>query len=187
MNIGVDLDGVLGDQVPHILGLLNQKYGLKLKKSDIRMWNQPIPNTNTDIEREIERALLDTNYVLAMPVIRGAVKFLRLLSSDGHFIMVVTSRPPEADEATLKWLRKKRLIFHEFRNMQGLGKERLPVDILIDDRLENIRAFAIRNNLAILFSQPWNQDRKSLSGLIEQGRVICANGWSDVIRILRLS
>ena len=185
MNIGVDLDGVLGDQVPHILGLLNQKYGLKLKKSDIRMWNQPIPNTNTDIDREIEHALLDTNYVLTMPVIRGAVKFLRLLSSE-HFIMVVTSRPPAADQPTLKWLQKKRLIFHEFRNMQGLGKERLPVDILIDDRLENISAFAIKNNVAILFSQPWNQDHKSLSELIEQGRVICANGWSDVIRILRL-
>ena len=68
--IGVDIDGVLGDQVTPILREINKKYQTNYTKEDIIEWDYPIEDT--DIETEINNALKDKEYILNMPVIDGA-------------------------------------------------------------------------------------------------------------------
>ena len=181
MRIGVDIDGVLGDQVPPILKRVNVKYGTDVAKSDIRLWDQPI--ADTDIKTEIEEALRDSLYVATMPLMVGAREALAKLCKS-HHIVVATSRPIEASQATERWLRENRLCYHEFVNSRDIAKSSLAIEVLIDDNLDNIREFALQGRLAILFSQPWNQQRSDISKLIAAGRILCANNWSHVLRLI---
>lgn len=163
MRIGVDIDGVLGEQVPHVLRRVNARYGLALRKRDIRRWDEPVGPS--DIEREIEAALLDETYVLTMPLVRGAREALAALAAT-HSIALVTTRPEQMDSATLAWAQRKGLAFHGLENARSRGKHDVDVDVLIDDRLQNVAEFAERGRVAILFSQPWNQDREDIQHLM---------------------
>jgi len=179
MRIGVDIDGVIGDQVPHLLRRVKQKCNIEMKKSDIKLWDQPMGHTN--FEKEMEEAVLDRTFVLTMPLIRGSREGLERIASYNR-VIIVTSRPPEADEDTIEWLNRKRLGFDEFINTHREGKLRAPIDVLIDDRLENVRDFALTKRLAIMLSQPWNKDRRIIADLIKQGAVVCAANWKDVVQ-----
>jgi len=64
--------------------------------------------------------------------------------------------------------------------MRHAGKGELPVDILVDDRIENVKDFALTNRVAILFSQPWNRNHITIAKLLSHGKVICASGWTEV-------
>jgi 5'(3')-deoxyribonucleotidase len=50
--IGIDIDGVLGEQVPHVLDRLHRRgVGIGISKDKITSWNFPIDNTS--ISKEI--------------------------------------------------------------------------------------------------------------------------------------
>ena len=178
----MDVDGVLGDQVPHILSKLNAKYSIKLSKEDITDWEYPIMDTKIDVE--IEKALLDPRYVLKMPVIEGA-KEGTLYLWQNHFVMIATSRPKEAENATLKWL-SSNFKFHEYCNTRGKSKKSLRADILIDDNIQNIKEFSSSGGIGLLFSQPWNENRSSIKDLVDRGKVYCCDGWTNVLSIVKL-
>ncbi len=182
MKIAVDVDGVLAEQVPHLLKRMREQYCIELRKKDIRLWNQPIGHT--DFTTEIERALLDADFVLSMPAIRGARAALDELATQ-HHVVITTGRPVEASDNTLEWLRRKRLRFHEFVNTREQGKPSLAVDVLIDDHLDSAEGFALTNRLAILLSQPWNCDRASIEPLVRRRAIICAKNWSEVLGIIQ--
>jgi len=52
-TIVVDVDGVLADQVTPVLENINEKFGSNYKKSDIVLWDQPLPIANTNIKIEV--------------------------------------------------------------------------------------------------------------------------------------
>lgn len=178
----MDVDGVLGDQVSPILSKLNAKYGIKLSKEDITDWEYPIEDTKIDVE--IEKALLDEEYVLEMPLIAGAKEVMSYLQQN-HFVMIATSRPKETEKATLKWL-SSNFKFHKYLNTHGKGKKSLKADILIDDNIENIEGFSKDHGIGLLFSQPWNKNRSSIIDLINRGKVYYCDGWTNVLNILKL-
>lgn len=181
MRIAVDVDGVLADQVPHLSQWVKGKYGISIKKSDVKLWDQPIGDT--DFLQEIEEALLDANFVLSMPVVRGARQALEEMGSL-HCVIVATSRPIEANEATVEWLKRKALRFHKFVNTRREGKSTLAADVLIDDHLENVKDFALTKRVAILLSQPWNSNHDSIQGLVRRGAIVCARNWNKVVEII---
>lgn len=181
MRIGVDIDGVLGEQVPHVLRRVNAKYGLSRRKRDISRWDEPVGPS--DIEREIEAALQDNSYVLTMPLVRGARQALATLAA-AHWIALVTSRPEDTDTLTFAWAKRKGLTFHSLQNASSRGKHNVDVNILIDDRLENVKDFAERDKVAILFSQPWNQHRSHIHHLINGKKILAAKGWRHVVEIV---
>ncbi|MFQ5924671.1 MAG: hypothetical protein ACE5IE_01565 [Dehalococcoidia bacterium] len=181
MKIGVDVDGVIGNQVPHLLRRVRHKYGIKMKKSDIKLWDQPMGHTN--FEKEMEEAVLDRTFVLTMPLIRGAREGLERIASHNR-VIIVTSRPPEADEDTIEWLNTKRLGFDEFINTHREGKLRAPIDVLVDDRLENVRDFALSGRMAVMLSQPWNSNHALIVDLLKQGAVINAPNWKGIVHAI---
>jgi 5'(3')-deoxyribonucleotidase len=181
LRIAVDIDGVLADQVSPILEKLNPKYNLQLTKDNITEWDTKIGNT--DIKIEIEKALLDRKYVLSLPLIEGAEKGMGYLYQN-HHVTVATSRPKETEDATREWV-EKYFKYHHFCNTRGKTKDCVQSDVLIDDYIPNIEDFAKRKGISLLFSQPWNQDRKSLEKLIQDCKVICCDNWDDVINIVK--
>ena len=181
MRIGVDIDGVLADQVGEVLKLVNKAQGTSLRRADIDEWDKIIGTTR--IDEEIERALEDDSYVLRMACIPGARKGMQALSR-AHNMVIVTSRPPKSLAASMLWLKQKDIPFDEFCGTQPLGKAGVLVDVLVDYRIENVEEFANAGRKAILLSQPWNQERSKLQPLLQSGAVAVAEKWSGVVNIV---
>jgi hypothetical protein len=77
-SLGVDLDGVLANQVVGVLPRIEANYGVVLRYEDVVHWRLPISGTgsSTDIAAEIVAAQSDREYVLSMPVHDGAQEIL---------------------------------------------------------------------------------------------------------------
>lgn len=101
-RIGVDIDGVLADQVGQVLPLINEQFNLSLDREDVADWRLPLP-TGSDIAVEIEKALKNSDCVLGMSRLPGARQFLNRIYPK-HEIVIITARPPEALGWTRVWL-----------------------------------------------------------------------------------
>ena len=89
------------------------------------------------------------------------------------------------DSATLAWAKRKGLAFHRLENARSRGKRDVDVNVLIDDRLQNVAEFAERSRVAILFSQSWNQDRTDIQYLMNGKKILPAKGWRHVVELVR--
>lgn len=181
--VGVDVDGVLGEQVPPVLQRMSRKgNGVNLTKESITEWNFPIDDT--DISKEIEEALLDPIFVREMPVVQGSTSAMEQLYKEYH-VVIATSRPMETEQETKSWL-KKNFKFHEFVNTREVGKNIHGLSVLIDDNLENVRAFASSGGYALLFSQPWNRkiENEDFENFVRTRKIVRCKDWNAVSKSL---
>ncbi len=181
MKVAIDVDGVLANQVPPVLRLLNRKYGLNVRKRNIRRWDEPI--ADTDIKVEIEGNLLNPNFLNNMRLINGAKDAANQISKK-HYIVIATNRDPKVVIQTQNWLNRKGIPFNEFISTKIEGKGAVDADVLIDDYPGNIVEFQAKNRYAILFDQPWNREFDIEKEVPESKKVYRAHGWKEVLRFL---
>lgn len=179
-KIGVDVDGVLADHVPHLLNYLNEDRckESRLQREDISHWNISI--CGRDFKSLFEDYLKNKDFILEMPVIEGAVKGVRKLSSN-YMISIVTNRPAYSAEATYRWLRKNRIEFHSLLVGRDIDRLYMGIDILIDDNPYAAIEFASKKGLSILYSQPWNM---TMPRVIKSRNIIRCNTWDEIIDVL---
>jgi 5'(3')-deoxyribonucleotidase len=157
LKIGVDIDGVLANQITGLLPAINAKYKLDIKYGDIKDWRQPISETSID-KLIINAQANDIRYVLGMPTTRNAKRmFRKLMSIRGDTISVVTARSENCREITEQWLLNNGLVPDDYISSSEARKGEHGLDILIDDYTGNIKQFLEKQNtFAILYKQPWN-------------------------------
>lgn len=185
ITIAVDVDGVLAEQVIPVLQRIREKYGISLSKEQITEWDYPIGDT--DIKTEIELAEMEEDFVKSMLPIEGCREALNQLVRS-FLVVVATSRPPVTDNWTREWLNANGIKYHRLINTHLEGKSLPEVQILIDDYEGNIQEFVTSGSdsrQAILFSQPWNTNHRSLTPFIAAKQVYIATGWSKVIDLIR--
>ena len=159
--IGIDVDGVLADQITGVLPRIAKRYGVVLTYDDITDWCLPIKDS--DIKREILRAQEDRMYVIDMPVHEGARRLLKFIG-ELHRVVVITARKGNAAIPwTTEWLKKKRLGYDEVVATSEARKSTHRTDMLIDDFVGNIEDYLkSTKGVAVLIDQPWNRDRRTL-------------------------
>jgi uncharacterized HAD superfamily protein len=181
LAIGIDLDGVLANQVVGVLSRIQAQYGIVLRYEDITHWRLPIeaPDVATDIASEIVAAQTDRDYVLSMPVHPGAHEMLEVLRHDFR-IIVLTARAGEALEWSAEWLRINSLHFDSIAGSEEAKKSLHGVDALVDDYLGNVEEFLANTaGPAVLVDQPWNRlERRALEGFGE--RVVAVSTLAEV-------
>jgi uncharacterized HAD superfamily protein len=135
-SLGVDLDGVLANQVVGILPRIEASYGVVLTYEDVIDWRLPISGvgSSTDIAAEIVAAQTDREYVLTMPVHHGAQQMLEELGR-AFRIVVLTARSGDALEWSVEWLRLNHLPFDDLAGSEEAKKSLHGVDALVDDYL----------------------------------------------------
>jgi len=170
VRILVDVDGVLADHVAPALAIVNREQRMAFTRADVKEWAQQLGDT--DIATEIKRVLADPDAVMGMPVIEGALEALNMLA-EKHTIIIATSRPFGTSASTRNWLWVNRIPHSCF--VCTNDKAALEGDLLIDDHLPFVAAFAATGRPAVLFTQPWNEDMPC---------VCRARGWQDVVRIV---
>lgn len=182
LRVGIDVDGVLGNQITGVLPRIEREYGIPLTYSDITEWHYSFGPS--DITREILKAQKDRHYLLDMPVHPGARQMLAALYPN-HPIDMTTARPAEIRDATESWLHRKRLYYDDLHTTEEAKKSGSGVDILVDDRAENLVEYLQNSNgHGILVRQPWNQDGEELLPWLEEGRASTVDTLSEIPAIV---
>jgi 5'(3')-deoxyribonucleotidase len=181
--VGVDLDGVLANQVVGVLPRVEAEYGIALTYEEIVHWRLPIEgrDATTDIATEIVAAQTDREYVLSMPVHAGARDMLEELRRKFR-VVVLTARSGMALDWSVEWLRRNDLPFDELAGSAESEKSLHGSDALVDDYLGNIEEF-LKNTSgpAVLVDQPWNRgERDTLAEYVTSGRLAVVNELVDV-------
>jgi uncharacterized HAD superfamily protein len=184
--LGVDVDGVLADQVPTALRRL-RKQGMarSLTLNDIRSLNQHIRKGLTLAQFIEAQESKDRTFVEETETVPGSRQSLGELYKQYH-IVIASSRPNDARENTEKWLKSQHYMYHEYFNTRQTGKTGIGLDFLIDDNLEYVRQFARQGKTAILFDRTWNRRRDvEVRQLIASGRIKVFKAWKDISKFLR--
>lgn len=184
IRIAVDVDGVIAEQVPPVLERVRSQYGVRMTKRDIRAWDQPIPGTKSNIKLEIERALLDPEYVRSMRPVRGAAAALHRLHELGLGIVIVTHRPRESDAPTRQWMQEYGIAHDAYVNSSQGSKASVEADVLVDDYPNNVEEFVRQGRKAILFRQPWNAGFAQTAAS-RGSNLWVARSWSEVEAALK--
>jgi len=184
-TVGIDIDGVLADQITGVLERARLKYGLVLRASDITAWDCKLDDEH-DIKTEIEEALGHKDYILSMPVRPGAASLINGVAGR-HRVLIVTARPESTNELTKHWLTWHGLnsydcLLHVFPGKKSLAE----LDYLVDDYPSNIADFLAKGDgRAILVSQPWNHDLLGLDEWLETDRLVVAEDLTEALRALK--
>lgn len=187
-SVGIDLDGVLANQVVGVLPRIEATYGVVLTYDDVVHWRLPIEGAgaSTDIAAEIVAAQTTRDYVLAMPVHAGARQMLEALARDFRLV-VLTARSGDALEWSIEWLHANDLPFDQLAGSTEAKKSLHGVDALVDDYTGNVAEFlGNASGPAVLVDQPWNRDdRSSLSEYVLAQRLAVVTKLADVPAALR--
>jgi 5'(3')-deoxyribonucleotidase len=168
--VGVDLDGVLGDQVVDVLPRIQRRLGIDLAWEEVTEFRLPLGKS--DLAQEILLAQQDQEYLLNMPVHHGAVELIKSLRQ--HYnVVLITARPDVSRSLTEHWLSEHGLSFDRVISATEAHKSLHGTDVLIDDYTSNIEEFLERTNgLGILVDRPWNRrDRVNLSPWCDTDRL----------------
>jgi 5'(3')-deoxyribonucleotidase len=183
LTVGIDIDGVLGNQIAGVLPRVKRRLGLDLQYDDITDWRLPL-GTETDIAQEIIGAMEDPNYILSMPVHPGAREFLNMLYRRNRVILV-TARPLAARDWTREWLEGEGLQFDELATATEMKKSFNATDILVDDYPGNVVEYLTNTpGVAILLDQPWNRDRAQLDPWVQKGRLFVVKSLGEAEPII---
>ena len=167
--VGVDVDGVLANQIEGVLPWLNAQQGVLLEYKDVTAWDLPVGST--DIKAAIVTSLEDEEYVLNMPVHANAAEAMRRMAT-ANVVNVVTARGPQAAGWTQKWLERNGIVHDGLATFGDMEKSKHGADVLIDDYVGNCLEFLVntKSGYAILVDQPWNRDRSPLERFAAERR-----------------
>jgi 5'(3')-deoxyribonucleotidase len=179
LTVGIDLDGVLGDQIADVLPRIKQRLGIELAPDEITEFRLPLGTTN--LSEEIVEAQHDANYLLTMPAHPGGVELVNALRTR-HRVLLITARPAALRSVTAQWLQIQGLVFDGVVNALEEQKSVYGADVLIDDYTRNIREFLEKSSgLGVLVDRPWNrQDRKELAPWRRTGRLAIASSLDSI-------
>jgi 5'(3')-deoxyribonucleotidase len=183
VTVGIDLDGVLADQIADVLPRIRRRLGIDLSYDAITEFRLRLGPT--DLAHEIKRAQTDPSYLLNMPVHEGAGGLLDELARH-HRIIIITARPTASRHLTERWLSAHGFRCDALINAEEAKKSIYGADVLIDDYTENIRDFTAQSNgLGILVDRPWNRrDRAALHGAFSEERAKVAETLARVPKLV---
>lgn len=86
----------------------------------------------------------------------GAIEALQQLKADGHSLHIITHRwRPHAQTSTIGWLAVNEVPYDTLTFAENKGG--YPVDLCIEDNIDNARAIEACGITCVLMSRPWNE------------------------------
>jgi 5'(3')-deoxyribonucleotidase len=179
--IGFDLDAIIIDLIRPWLNWYNTEHGDCITVDDIKQYKieRFAKKTNTEgIFKFFDEA---ENYA-ACPVLPGAAEGLKQLEEQGHDIIITTATSGQTPH--LKWhlVKKAAPWLHPDNVMAGARKERLWLDVFVDDAPKNIVKYRNtwpKSQIATI-SYPYNQDCRSLVNCFAEDHNNTSQAWNQI-------
>lgn len=168
MRIGIDIDDVLADSLPHYLRAFNRRFGLELDLADAA-WriSDRLPQIPRQEADDFFSELIDAGFFSTRPLLPGAKHAVERLDQAGHRLFIITGRAPQDELITRNWLSQVGLlsrfeaVVHKAREPVGHHKSgvalQLRLDLFIEDELAVATAVAETAIPVLLFDRPWNR------------------------------
>ena len=161
MRIGVDLDGVCYNFTNSLRKFLVEHKGVDARTlPETTCWDFFSVDWGLTLEEYLTYAAegVDAEVVfLDGPAHTGCKSVLDTLHEDGHTIHIVTHRffGQKSVSNTEKWLRREKIPFDTLTFAKD--KTVVPVDIFIEDNVENAVALRDAGTECWIIDRPWNQ------------------------------
>lgn len=168
MKIGIDLDDVLADSLPHFTQAFNERFGLDIQLADAA-WRiadrfPHIPRQEAD---DFFTELIADGFFSSRPLVPHAKEAVEALTEDGHRLYIITGRSPQEEPITRRWLTHVEVlsrfeaVMHRTREPVGHHKSsvasELRLDLFVEDELAVAHAVSETTIPVLLFDRPWNR------------------------------
>ncbi len=186
MRLGVDIDDVLVDALPHFLAAFNARFGksVPLEQAEWEIF-RAFPEIPPAARRAFWRTLEEERFLFQRPVRPEAAEAVRHLRALGHDLFLVTGRLPWHREPTLQWLATqglgeafKDLLVRELRAPREDHKRgaaaALRLEIFVEDERRTAEVLLTLPLTVFLLDRPWNRG-PALPGLTR------VRNWTEVL------
>lgn len=175
LNIGVDIDGVIADQVSGVLPLVNYQLGTSYKFEDWKWWNFISDVSDIGIG-ELLRLMEISWEKETIPLMEeGIVKTLHEIKKIGR-LTIISARTFKSHSKVIETLQRWGIDYDAIVLLTGKEeKQDYPLDVLIDDH----PTIGYSEMPLIVIDQPWNQEIK------EDWHTVRVSSVKDAIPILK--
>jgi uncharacterized HAD superfamily protein len=192
-RIYVDFDDVLCETASALAGLLERRFGRKIRVDDISSFNlgESFSLTPEELDHFFELAHQPEELLQyqPMPGVRAA---LQNWLDAGYAVDIVTGRPPSSDGTSREWLRQhdiphSGLVFVDKYGRYGAAKDVIGVSLAefrqlryclaIDDSPTMVRFLAEEMRLpVVIMDRPWNR-----AVAVDPGLLVCrCADWREI-------
>ena len=186
VRIGVDIDDVLVDALPHFLAAFNARFGkaVPLEQADWDIF-RAFPEIPLPDRRAFWRTLEDEGFLFQRPVHPEAAAAIRRLRDLSHDLFLITGRLPWHRAPTVQWLAGQGLgeAFADLRvkrprrpaeDHKREAAAALRLDAFVEDERRTAEALLTLPLTVFLLDRPWNQG-PALPGLTR------VRDWTEVL------
>lgn len=177
----LDVDGVLAD----FAGALLLWAGPKYAREQLIEWDLLKALGLDHRQRNFDAYAGEPGFCESLQVLDGAREFVESLRAFAN-VVVVTSPYSAARLWTferLRWLERHfGITKHDV--IFAKRKELVRGDFMVDDRPENVEAFAAAGGRSLLMSQPWNEAYVAPDWARESGSILRCNDLADALDVL---
>jgi uncharacterized HAD superfamily protein len=186
VRLGVDIDDVLVDALPHFLTAFNARFGkaVPLEQADWDIF-RAFPDIPPTDRRAFWRTLEEERFLFQRPVCPEAAEAVRRLRASGNVLFLVTGRLPWHRGPTDRWLEAQGLggafadlIVKEARRPREEHKREaaaaLRLDAFVEDERRTAEALLTLPLTVFHLDRPWNRG-PALRGLHR------VRSWAEVL------
>lgn len=184
MRVGFDSDGVLdtfGDGVHDALIARGQGHLWKSGPTEKSFWNW-YEDWGWDYAqfKELVDWGVDNGYVFSGHWREGAIESVRRVKELGHEVIIITDRsfgsdPKNSERNTLEAYARAGIEYDEIHFTAD--KTSVPVDTMVEDKLDNYDALVANGTPAWLIDRSWNE----IKGGDARNRICCVTCYADEI------
>ena len=181
MNIGIDLDGVLADQMGAVLPIIEREHGVRFRIEEIVNWDFLWQSLKISVSALLE--MMEEAWFTEMSLLDPeALVWLRGLQTEGHRICIISKRTRKSFASVCEWLDRNSIVFDDLIFVgRGRNKLEFPIDCLVDDSPYALKgAAAFPDKMFYLRTQPWNARENCL-----KSNVVRVNSLSEACRLIQ--
>jgi hypothetical protein len=183
MKIGLDIDGVLADSDPAFRAHMQKLFQRPFPKKDVVCFDyqQCFSFSEAQFELFWETFTRQGKWE-KIKIMPGVKQFLKQVK--GKDITVITARPLELKQQTIRWLKINRIPYHKLIFMSRESKHHdvllhnLKLDYFIEDRFEFSKDLADLGIKVLLLNYPWNLEFGEYPGITR------VNNWGKISKII---
>ena len=191
--IYVDMDDVLCETARALLAIAEREFGKTIHYDQLNTFEVgEACGLETREIHELFRLAHHPEELLAMAPIEEAVAVLEEWAKAGHEIAIVTGRPPSTYDASLAWLARHKLPYHDFVMVDKYGRfatentiaitlDELSVrrfSLAVEDSPSMAKFLASEMKVPVaLLDRPWNQ-------MEEHPLITRLGGWPEIAEMI---
>ena len=173
--LGFDIDDTIADGVSYFVDKLNDYFNMNIKVEDV---NGSLCDTFNIPQSEIDKffSAFGDEIFKNLNILPNSVDYINELYDKGHKIIIITARPLEVKNTTVKWLELKGVKYHEliFDEEKSVIAKEKGIKIFVDDTKKIVESMKDVGITPIFMDIPKNKNISTSDGVYR------AKDWKEI-------